>query len=258
MSGRLDGQGAVVTGSGSGIGFAITKRFLSEGATVVGIDVDPKAVEAVADDRFHLVEGSVSESATFDEAWAVLARTAGRADIMVNNAGIQIERTIDTMTVEQFDQLIDINLGGVFLGIKHAAHHLGAGGRIVNIGSTLGLSGDALLAAYSASKAAVINLTSSAAAAYGPRGIRVNCVCPGAVRTVLTQRMWELSDDPEAARRAMESGYPLGRIVEPEEIAAAVIFLASQESSAVTGIAMPVDCGLTSAGGVYALIKDQL
>ena len=258
MSGRLDGQGAVVTGCASGIGLAVTTRLIDEGAFVVGIDLDEHAPEAVGRDRFQLVRGSVSNGETVDEAFEVLEKTAGRVDIMVNNAGIQIERTIDTMTMADFDRQLDVNLRGVFVGIKHAAKRLRSGGRIVNIGSTLGLTGDALLAVYSATKAAVVNLTSSAAAAYGPRGIRVNCVCPGATRTALTERMWELADDPAAARRAMEDGYPLGRIVEPEEIASAVLFLASQESSAVTGSALVVDCGLTSASGVYSLIKDQL
>jgi NAD(P)-dependent dehydrogenase (short-subunit alcohol dehydrogenase family) len=258
VSGRLDGQGAIVTGCASGIGLAITRRFLEEGAFVVGIYLDPHASDVVASARFELVEGSVAEGSTFDAALGAAVSRTGGADILVNNAGIQIERTIDTMSVEQFEQVLAVNLRGVFLGIKHAAQRMGAGGRIVNLGSSLGITGDALLAVYSASKAAVINLTSSAAAAYGPRGIRVNCICPGAVRTGLVMRMWELSDDPDAARRAMEDGYPLGRIVEPDEVASTALFLASEESSAITGAALVVDCGLTSASGVYALIKDQL
>lgn len=258
MPGRLIDQGAIVTGCSSGIGLAISKRFLNEGATVVGVDLSEDAEAALSSDRLLVVRGSVSDPSTLDAALDELERRAGRVDVMVNNAGIQIERTIETMTVEQFDETLAVNLRGVFLGIKHAAQRMGHGGRIVNLGSTLGLTGDALLATYSASKAGVINLTSSAAAAYGPRGIRVNCVCPGAVRTGLTMRMWNLSDDPAAARKAMESGYPLGRIVEPDEIASSVLFLATEESSAVTGASLVVDCGLTSASGVYALIKDQL
>ena len=258
MTARMDGQCAIVTGCASGIGLAITKRFLDEGASVVGIDLDERAAEIVGHDRFRLVPGSVSEESTVEWALDELTKWAGRIDVMVNNAGIQIERTLENMEVEQFDRLVAVNLRGVFLGIKLAARRMTAGGRIVSLGSTLGLTGDALLPIYSATKAAVINLTTSAAAAYGPHGIRVNCVCPGAVRTGLTARMWELSDDPAAARRAMEAGYPLGRIVEPEEIAAAVTFLASDESSAITGASLVVDCGLTSASGVYDLIKEQL
>ena len=256
--GRLDGLGTVVTGAGSGIGLAIARRFLDEGALVLGFDVNAVASSEIQNERFRAFQGSVSDESDVSAGLQELMDWAGRVDVMVNNAGIQIERTIDDTTVEQLDEILAVNVRGVFLGIKLAARHMKPGGSIINLGSTLGLGGDPLLPAYSATKAAVINLTGAAAAGYGGRGIRVNCICPGAVKTGLTTRVWALAEDPDAARRAMEDGYPLGRIAEPSEIAAAALFLASGDSSAVTGASLVVDCGLTSTTGVYSLIKDQL
>jgi NAD(P)-dependent dehydrogenase (short-subunit alcohol dehydrogenase family) len=252
----LQGQGAVVTGCASGIGLAIARRFLHEGAHVLGVDVNP--CDELAGERFRLVRGSVAEEAVIEGALDELIGWAGRLDVMVNNAAIQLELTLDDTSVEQFDALLAVNLRGVFLGTRHAARRLEAGGRIINLGSVLGLTGDPLLAAYSATKGGVVNLTRAAAAAYGKRGIRVNSLCPGAVRTELTTRVWDMAPDPEAARRAMEGVYPLDRIAEPEEIAAAALFLASDQSSAMTGAALIVDCGLTATNAEYSLIKDLL
>jgi NAD(P)-dependent dehydrogenase (short-subunit alcohol dehydrogenase family) len=251
----LEGQGAVVTGCASGIGLAIARRFLDEGAHVLGVDVN--ACE-LAGDRFRLLQGSVAEEAVIEAALEELIGWAGRLDVMVNNAAIQLELTLDDTSVEQFDQLLAVNLRGVFLGTRHAARRMHEGGRIINLGSILGLTGDPLLAAYSATKGGVVNLTRAAAAGYGKRGIRVNCLCPGAVRTELTTRVWDMAPDPDAARRAMESVYPLDRIAEPAEIAAAALFLASDQSSAMTGAALVVDCGLTATNAEYSLVKDLL
>jgi NAD(P)-dependent dehydrogenase (short-subunit alcohol dehydrogenase family) len=255
---RLAGQTAVITGCASGIGLAIARRFVAEGARVVGLDVREQRDVTHDADAFRMVVGSVAEEgdvlAVLDEARA----WTGRLDVVVNNAAIQLEKTLADTSREEFDQIVAVNLGGVFLGTKLAAAAMGAGGRIVNLGSILGLTGDPLLAAYSATKGGVVNLTRAAATAYGRRGIRVNCLCPGAVRTELTTRVWELADDPAAAQRRMESLYPLGRIAEPEEIAAAALFLATDESSAMTGAALVVDCGITATNAEYALIGDLL
>jgi 3alpha(or 20beta)-hydroxysteroid dehydrogenase len=255
---RLAGQTAVITGCASGIGLAIARRFVAEGARVVGLDVREQHDVTHDADAFRMVVGSVAEEgdvlAVLEEARA----WTGRLDVVVNNAAIQLEKTLADTSREEFDQIVAVNLRGVFLGTKLAAAAMGAGGRIVNLGSILGLTGDPLLAAYSATKGGVVNLTRAAATAYGRRGIRVNCLCPGAVRTELTTRVWELADDPAAAQRRMESLYPLGRIAEPEEIAAAALFLATDESSAMTGAALVVDCGITATNAEYALIGDLL
>jgi len=120
----------------------------------------------------------------------------------------------------------------------------------------LASTGDPLLGAYCATKGGVANLTRVAAVSYARQGIRVNSVCPGAVATPLTTRVWDLADDPAAARREMESLYPMGRIVEPGEVAAVVAFLASDMASAVTGASVAVDCGLTAANAEFALVRD--
>jgi len=253
----LQGQTAVVTGCSSGIGRAITERFLEEGATVLGLDVnDPGSTLRHAGLRFH--QGSVSVEADVIAALDAAMQESGRLDIVVNNAAIQLEQTLDDTTVEEFDRLVATNLRGVFLGIKHAASRMTAGGRIINLGSVLGLTGDPLLAAYSATKGGIVNLTRAAAAAYGRRGIRINCLCPGAVRTELTSRVWDLTGDPTAAEAEMASLYPLGRIAEPAEIAGVALFLASPLSSAMTGAAVVVDCGLTATNAEFALIRALL
>ncbi|MGW2651422.1 SDR family NAD(P)-dependent oxidoreductase [Streptomyces sp. NPDC001393] len=248
MSERMLGRAAVVTGCGSGIGLAITKRFLEEGATVLGFDVDAGATNDISSERFRFRRGSVSDESELEAALEAVTGWAGRLDVMVNNAGIQVEGTLDETDVDDFDKVLAVNARGVFLGTRLAARRMGAGGSIVNLGSVLGRTGDPQLPAYCASKSAVINLTEVAAATYGSRGIRVNSICPGAVRTDMVKRVWAMADDPGAAQRAMEEGYPLGRIAEPAEIAKAAVFLATDDSSAVTGTALVVDCGLSARG----------
>ncbi len=253
---QLNDQVAVVTGCSSGIGRAIAVRFLDEGGTVIGLDIN-EGKEPLEHERFHLNIGSVASERDVLRALDA-AMDRGRLDVMVNNAAIQLELTLQDTTVEQFDSLLATNVRGTFLGIKHAASRMSAGGRIINLGSVLGVTGDPLLAAYSATKGAIVNLTRAAAAAYGRRGIRVNCLCPGAVRTELTTRVWELASNPADAQAQMEAVYPLGRIAEPEEIASAALFLASEQSSAMTGAALMVDCGLTATNAEFSLIKDLL
>jgi NAD(P)-dependent dehydrogenase (short-subunit alcohol dehydrogenase family) len=253
MSGMLAGRVALVTGCGSGIGLAIVRRFLAEDATVVGLDVAPGAAANLGD-RCTVRTGSVAEEADVAAAIAA-ARELGGLDVMVNNAAIQLERRLPETSTDDFDALVAVNLRGVFLGTKLAAAAMrNRGGAIVNLGSILGLTGDPLLAAYSATKGGVVNLTRSAALQYARDGIRVNCLCPGAVRTELTTRVWDLADDPAEARRRMEALYPMGRIVEPDEVAAAALFLASDLASAVCGSTLVVDCGLTAGNPELALL----
>lgn len=254
---QLTDQVAVVTGCSSGIGRAIAVRFLEEGATVLGLDLNEGATP-LEHDRFRLDRGSVAEEMDVIAALDAAEQLGGHIDVMVNNAAIQLELTLQDTTVEQFDSLLATNVRGTFLGTKHAASRMSTGGRIINLGSVLGVTGDPLLAAYSATKGAIVNLTRAAAAAYGRRGIRVNCLCPGAVRTELTTRVWDLSPDPRQAQAQMEAVYPLRRIAEPDEIASAALFLATEQSSAMTGAALMVDCGLTATNAEFALIKDLL
>lgn len=256
MSDLLTGRSALVTGAAAGIGRAITERLLAEGARVVGLDISAPP-EEMARPELRMITGSVTEEEDIRGAIATVIEWQGSLDVMVNDAAIQLEKTITDTTTEDFDRLVAVNLRGTFIGIREAAAAMGErGGAIVNIGSVLGTTGDPLLGAYCATKGGVINLTRSAAVTFGRRGIRINCVCPGAVATPLTTRIWDMEDDPAAARRQMESLYPLGRIVEPEEVAAAVVFLASDMASAITGSTVTVDCGLTAANPEFAMMQD--
>jgi NAD(P)-dependent dehydrogenase (short-subunit alcohol dehydrogenase family) len=243
----------VVTGCASGIGRAIARRFLEEGAIVVGLDVSD-APDDLVGDQFSYLRGDVREERSISAAIASAAG-GGSLDIFVNNAAIQLEKVLDDTTVEEFDELLAVNLRGVFIGCKLAATAMTNGGSIINLGSVLGFTGDPLLAAYSATKGGVVNLTRSAALAYARRGIRVNAICPGAVLTELTTRVWALAPDPTEARRQMERIYPMGRIVLPEEIASIAVFLGSSESSAMTGSMIVADAGLTAANAEFALVN---
>ena len=141
MSERIGGRAAVVTGCSSGIGFAITERFLEEGAFVLGFDLQEGAAAGLASDRFRLHLGSVSDEPAFDAAFDALMEWTGRLDIMVNNAGVQFEATLDEAEVDQLDRLLAVNLRGVFLGTRLAARRMGRGGSIINLGSVLGQQG---------------------------------------------------------------------------------------------------------------------
>ena len=165
---------------------------------------------------------------------------------MVNNAAIQIEEELAETTEEQLDRILAVNLKGVFFGCKHAvrAMRTTGGGSIVNIASILGLVGDGLLAAYCAAKGGVLGITRATAVRYGADGIRCNAVCPGDIDTPLVAAYFRTAEDPAQLRAEVEAEYPLGRIAQPEEIARAVVFLASEDSSFMTGQPLVLDGGL--------------
>lgn len=219
--------------------------------TVVGIDLHQPSPD-LDEARFRYVQGDVSEETTIATAIATNGEF-GALDVLVNNAALQLEQTLDETSIADFDRLVAVNLRGVFIGCKLGAAAMQDGGSIINMGSILGYTGDPQLAAYSATKGGVLNLTRTAALSYGKRGIRVNAICPGAVLTELTTRVWDLSPNPELARSRMEGVYPLGRIIEPSEIASIAAFLASSESAAITGALIVADAGLTAANAEFAL-----
>jgi NAD(P)-dependent dehydrogenase (short-subunit alcohol dehydrogenase family) len=251
MAGMLVGKTAVVTGAANGLGRAIAECLAVQGATVVGLDIEhcPDTADAV-----RMVHGSVAEENDVRRAIEIAIELGHGLDIMVNNAGIQIEKDLMSTTVEEFDRIVAINLRGVFIGTREAARVMSSGASIINVGSALGTTGDPLLTAYCATKGGVVNFSRAAAANLGRRGIRVNCLCPGAVATPLMTRMWDMAPDPAAARAEMEAAYPLGRIVEPDEVGKVAVFLASGLASAVHGAVVAVDCGLTAANPEYASV----
>jgi NAD(P)-dependent dehydrogenase (short-subunit alcohol dehydrogenase family) len=236
---------AVVTGVGSGLGQAIAREFAAEGALVVGCDVNDPGGEATMDGIGTYLHADVSREAEVEALIAAAVERHGRLHVMVNNAAVQIEQELAETTEAQLDRILAVNLKGVFFGCKHAVLAMrGRGGAIVNVASILALVGDGILAAYCAAKGGVLGITRATAVQYGREGIRCNAICPGDIDTPLVQAYFDASPDPGARRAEVEAEYPLGRIADPDEIARAVVFLASDDASFMTGQALVVDGGL--------------
>lgn len=246
MADQLDGKVALVTGAAAGIGRAVALAFAGEGATVVAADVAPSAgtVAAIEQAGGHAlaVMADVSQP---DQVQAMVEQavgTCGRLDFACNNAGIEGEDA-DTAncTLENWQRVIGVNLTGVWLCMKYELPHLvRSGGAIVNIASIAALVGFTNLPAYCASKGGVLQLTKTAALEYATQGVRINAVCPGVIRTPMVERIER--ERPEMMK-AMVKGHPIGRVGQPEEVAAAVVWLCSEASSFVTGTALVVDGG---------------
>ncbi|MBN8707756.1 MAG: hypothetical protein BGO12_03065 [Verrucomicrobia bacterium 61-8] len=241
----LAGKVAAVTGASSGIGLAIAQRFLEAGAIVHGLDLSPRE-----ELPFPCATVDVSREDEVANALDGIAALHGRLDIVVNNAGIQpLGVSFSEITDQLLRRTFAVNVNGVVFGTKHAARLMSTGGRIINTGSFVGLLGVPGGTAYAASKATVIHLTRLAAMELAPRGITVNCVCPGTIRT---PAVTEIPDNPEIA--FVEKRTPLGRLGEPAEVAAAFHFLASDEASYITGAIIPVDGGIAAGWEKYDLI----
>lgn len=251
---RLENETALITGAAAGIGRATAERFADEGARVIVTDVDSDGGEAVADEladggaeaEFHDLD--VTDSEEFHAVVDAVAEEYG-LDVIVNNAGTghpssRLEETADSMR----DFVIDVNVKGVWNGCHAALPHMKEQGHgsIVNVGSLASILGLPKQAAYSLSKGAVLNLTRAVAAEAGPYGVRANTVCPGFTDTSLLEQYLAMEDDPEAAREAMAAEYPLKRLGEPEEVADAILFLASDEASFVSGHGLVVDGGFST------------
>lgn len=239
------GKTAVITGSARGIGRVLAEAFAERGANVVISDLDQSVVDQVAGEiapeRALGVQANVTNQTEIESLFARVLERFGRVDVVVNNAGITRDTLMIRMDEKDWDMVLDINLKGAFLVTKAAARIMmkQRSGRIVNISSIVGLSGNVGQANYSASKAGLIGLTKSAAKELCSRGITVNAVAPGFIETEMTDKM------PEAARQALLSRVLINRPGTPKDVAAAVLFLASDDASYITGQVLTVDGGLT-------------
>jgi meso-butanediol dehydrogenase/(S,S)-butanediol dehydrogenase/diacetyl reductase len=238
---------AIVTGGSRGIGRAIVDRFLSEGASVVATGRSaPEAMPKRPD--FAFAKADASRAADVDAVVKEAVDRFGGLDVLVNNAGVQIEKTIEQTSEEEWDRILDVNLKSVFLHARAALAPMRrrGGGSIVNIGSYDGFVADPNLAAYCASKGGVHALTRAIAVDHGRDGIRCNVICPGWIATEMAEAYLASQPDPAAARRALASIHPVGRSGRPSDIAALATWLASDESSFVTGQMFVADGGLTA------------
>jgi len=250
---RLQGKTALITGAGSGLGLATAQLFASEGARVVLADIDRARVEAEAE-RLSAVGYAVSAMAhdvTQEADWSRVIGAMGALDVLVNNAGVGRLGSVEEVSLKDWRALLEINLDGVFLGTQKAILAMkGRGGSIINVSSIEGIIGEPNLAAYNASKGGVRLLTKSAAlhcAAHG-YNIRVNSLHPGYIATpMVTGALAAMPADAAAALQAdIMSRIPLGRLAQAEEIAPALLFLASDESRYMTGSELVIDGGYTA------------
>jgi NAD(P)-dependent dehydrogenase (short-subunit alcohol dehydrogenase family) len=241
--GRLDGKVCVITGAASGIGAETARRFKEEGATVVGVDLNP---DSEGDLR---VQADVTDAAQVENVYTRARDEFGRLDVLVNNAGISPDDDVSVLhtSLEAWQRVQDVNLKSVFLCCKYGIPHLLelGGGSVINTASFVAVVGAATSQiSYTASKGGVLALSRELGVEFARRGVRVNALCPGPVNTPLLQELF--AKDPEKAARRLVH-LPMGRFAEPREIANGALFLASDESSYVTAQTFLVDGGLSAA-----------
>jgi NAD(P)-dependent dehydrogenase (short-subunit alcohol dehydrogenase family) len=256
MSSRLQGKVAAITGAGSGIGRATSFLFAREGANVVAVDInDDSGMKTISEiervqGKGTFIHADVSREADMEKVVASAISKYGTLDIMHNNAGIILVKKVVDCTEDDWEQLMSVNLKGVFLGSKCAARWMmrRRTGSIINTASIYGMTGASHYAPYCATKAGVIGFTKALALELAPFNVRVNCVCPGVVETPMFEgelKAWN-TIQPGDNRKAFEAQHPIGRFGESNDVANAALYLASNESSWVTGSALVVDGGYTA------------
>ena len=247
---RLEDKVAIITGAASGIGKATAKLFAAHGAKVVVADIDEDGGNQTVTDiqdagnEAIFVQTDVTVKADTDQMVAQTLKIYGKLDILLNSAGIAMRLPVAELPEEDWHRCLDVNLNGVFLCAKAAipAMQKNGGGSIINMSSIYGIVGADVRAAYVASKGAVTNLTRGMALDYAEDNIRVNCICPGFVETPLVAGVIKTPDEYQK----LANKHPMRRLGQPEEIAYGALYLASDESVFVTGIALPIDGGYTA------------
>jgi NAD(P)-dependent dehydrogenase (short-subunit alcohol dehydrogenase family) len=245
----LQGKVALVTGGASGLGLAIVRRFIAEGACVVIADIDMEGAGVHAADLGANATAQyldVTDEAGWQAAFAAVEKRHGRLDILVNNAGITLFGTIESLDLAGFRKMLDIDLVGVFLGCKHAIPLMKrTGGSVINMSSMCSLRAQPEYSGYNAAKAGMSHLSKSVALHYAREGyqIRCNTIHPGVIRTPILEKVMAQVDDPQALFDTWVSIHPIGRLGRPEDIAGMALYLASDEASFITGGEFVVDGG---------------
>jgi NAD(P)-dependent dehydrogenase (short-subunit alcohol dehydrogenase family) len=247
LMGLLNGKVAVITGGSSGIGFAVAKRFVREGAYVFITgrrqeELDKAVAEIGAD--VTALQGDVSRNDDLDRLYAEVARQKGKIDVLFANAGIVEPTTTEAVTEGHFDRTFDINARGVFFTVQKALSLMAQGGSIILNSSVAAHKGIPIYATYGATKAALRSYVRTWTAEFAAKGIRANLISPGPIATPIMESQFGANTD--GVMEHFKTMIPMGRIGRPEEVAAAVTFLASDESSFITGIDLPVDGGLVA------------
>jgi meso-butanediol dehydrogenase/(S,S)-butanediol dehydrogenase/diacetyl reductase len=246
------GRVAIVTGAASGIGRATVERIVERGGRAVAVDLDKDRLGWVSGrEGVVAVSGDISLETTNAEMVAAAKSAFGRLDVVVLNAGLPAQGTIDGLSLDVFERVLDVNLRGCVLGLRAALPALreAGGGSVVMTASVSGLGGDPGLWAYNTAKGAVVNFVRTAALELARDGIRVNCICPGPIRTGMTEPI--IAAAPRVYE-TLRSQIPLQRWGEPSEVAEAICFLASSAASFITGAILPVDGGITASSGQFA------
>lgn len=247
------GKTVLITGGTSGIGLAAARLFSAGGAKTALVGRNRTKGDAALKELGKpascaaFIQGDITDPACCASMIRRAVDQFGRLDIVVNSAGVYLEKAIDEVSPDDYDNVMDINIKGTFFIAKYAVPELRiTRGNIVNVSSDAGLNGNTLCSVYCASKGAVTTFTKALALEMAPHGIRVNCVCPGDIQTPLLDQQLTLYENPEHQLKEMASLYPLGRIGTADEAAQVICFLASDAASFVTGAAWTVDGGLTA------------
>ena len=249
---RLEGKVVIITGVAAGIGRVAANLFAKEGARIVGADINDKGGNSIAEKiqafggNMTFVKTDVSNESDIAELFEV-AHEMGGVDVLFNNAGVEVAKSLLNTTEEDWDKNVNVNLKSVFFCCKYAIKQMKEKGKgvIINTSSVAGLVGS-FSPAYSAAKGGIIALTKALAVDFGENRIRVNCICPGAIETPMLERVIEYQGEPSEVRASRLKNYPLGRFGYPDEVAQTALFLASDDSSFVNGATIVVDGGFSA------------
>ena len=248
---RLAGMKSVVTGGASGIGAATARRFAAEGAQVCILDRDVATAQALADElgsEHFALELDVRFEAAVEQAAADVYARWKAVDVLVNNAGSELNKTYNETTVEEWDKVLDTDLKGPWLLCKHFVPPMveRGSGSVINISSLNGLVGFPLSTAYGSAKGGLVVFTRDMAIELATTGVRINCVCPGVIETPMMERWTDLMPDKDEAKAMLRGVMPIGRMGTADEVAGAVLFFASPDSSLCQGAVLSVDGGFTA------------